>query len=173
MKCVSKPFSYCGKRILNPRESSFVKTEKDYEEFLSLLNKHKVRYCIIGSFAVAFHARPRYTKDIDILVEASADNAKKILKVLDEFGFGSLDLSVEDLTTEGNIIQLGYEPVRIDIMTSIKGLDFSEVWRNLVTGPYGEQTVNYIDRQSLIKLKKLSDRIQDKADLELLLSDLG
>ena len=149
-----------------------MKTEKDYEEFLALLNKHKVRYCIIGAFALAFHARPRYTKDIDIFVEASADNAKKILKVLDEFGFGSLNLTVEDLTAEGNIIQLGYEPVRIDIMTSIKGLDFSEVWHNIVAGPYGEQAVNYIDRQSLIKLKQLSDRTQDKADLEILLSDL-
>jgi hypothetical protein len=148
-----------------------VKTEKDYEEFLTLLNKHKVRYCIIGAFALAFHARPRYTKDIDILVEASADNAKKILKVLDEFGFGSLNLTIEDLATEGNIIQLGYEPVRIDIMTSIKGLDFTKVWREHVTGFYGQQTVNYIDRQNLIKSKKSSDRIQDKADLELLLSN--
>jgi hypothetical protein len=148
-----------------------VKTEKDYEEFLALLNKYKVRYCIIGAFALAFHARPRYTKDIDILVEASADNAKKIIEVLDEFGFGSLNLTIEDLIAEGNIIQLGYEPVRIDIMTSIKGLDFSEVWRQHVIGPYGRQTVNYIDRQNLIKSKKLSGRIQDKADLELLLSD--
>ncbi len=148
-----------------------MKTEKDYEEFLALLNKHKVRYCIIGAFALAFHSRPRYTKDIDVLVEASADNAKKILKVLDGFGFGSLNLTAEDLTAEGNIIQLGYEPVRIDIMISIKGLDFSKVWRKRVTGPYGQQTVNYIDRQNLIKLKKLSARIQDKADLELLLPD--
>jgi hypothetical protein len=148
-----------------------VETEKDYEEFLSLLNKHKVRYCIIGAFALAFHARPRYTQDIDILVEASTDNAKKILKVLDEFGFGSLNPTAEDLTAEGNIIQLGYEPVRIDIMTPIKGLDFSEVWRKHVTGPFGQQTVNYIDRQNLIKLKKISDRIQDKADLELLITE--
>ena len=150
-----------------------MKTEKDYEEFLALLNKYKVRYCIIGAFALAFHAWPRYTKDIDMLVEASADNATKILNVLDEFGFGSLNVTVEDLTTEGNIIQLGYEPVRIDIMTAIKGLDFSKIWNNRVTGPYGKQTVNYIDRQNLINLKKLSTRLQDKADLELLLSDKG
>ncbi len=148
-----------------------MKTEKDYEEFLALLNKHKVRYCIIGAFALAFHARPRFTKDIDILVAVGANNAKKILKVLDEFGFGSLNLNAEDLTAEGNIIQLGYEPVRIDIMTSIKGMDFSEIWSNRVTGSYGQQTVNYIDRRNLIKLKKLSNRLQDKADLELLLSD--
>ena len=148
-----------------------MKTEKDYEEFLALLNKHEVRYCVIGAFALAFHAHPRYTKDIDILVEASTENAKKIMSVLNEFGFGSLDLNIEDLVTQGNIIQLGYEPVRIDIMTSIKGLDFNKVWREHVTGPYGRQTVNYIDRQNLIASKKLSDRIQDKADLELLLSD--
>lgn len=148
-----------------------MKTEKDYEEFLGLLNKHKVRYCIIGAFALAFHGRPRYTKDIDILIEASPDNSKKVMHALDEFGFGSLDLTAEDLAQEGNIIQLGYEPVRIDIMTSIRGMDFSDIWRERVSGPYGQLTVNYIDRQNLIKLKEISGRIQDKADLELLTSD--
>ncbi len=147
-----------------------MKTEKDYEEFLELLNRHSVRYCIIGAFAVAFHARPRYTKDIDILVEATSENAKKILAALNEFGFGSLNLTAEDFSTEGNIIQLGYEPVRIDIITSIKGLDFDDVWQNKVLGLYGEHIVNYIDRQNLIRAKKLSDRTQDRADLELLLS---
>lgn len=148
-----------------------MKTEKDYEEFLALLNQHEVRYCIIGAFAIAFHARPRYTKDIDILVEASDDNAERILKALDDFGFGSLDLAVDDLTAKGNIIQLGYEPIRIDIMIEVKGLDFSDVWQNRVSGPYGRQTVYFIDRKNLIALKRNSDRAQDKADLELLLHD--
>jgi hypothetical protein len=147
-----------------------VKTEKDYEEFLKLLNKHDVQYCIVGAFALAFHARPRYTKDIDILIKATAENAKKLLLALDEFGFESLNLTVEDFSTRGNIIQLGYEPVRIDILTSIKGLEFAHIWQNRVQGPYGKQTVNYIDRQNLINSKKLSNRAQDKADLELLLS---
>ena len=148
-----------------------MKTEKDYEEFLELLNKHNVRYCVIGAFALAFHTRPRYTKDMDILIESTTDNAKRLLIALDEFGFGSLNLAVEDFTTPGNIIQLGYEPVRIDIITSIKGLEFKDVWENRVQGPYGIQTVNFIDRQNLIRAKKLSNRAQDKADLELLLSD--
>jgi len=148
-----------------------MKTEKDYEEFLELLNKHKVRYCIIGSYALSFHARPRYTKDIDILIEASPENAEKILIVLEKFGFDSLNLRVEDFSEKGNIIQLGYEPVRIDIMTSLKGLDFSDVWENRVQGSYGKQMVNFIDRQNLIKSKKISNRTQDKADLELLQSD--
>ncbi len=148
-----------------------MKTEKDYEEFLELLNKHDIRYCIIGAFALAFHARPRYTKDMDILVEATTDNAKRLLAALREFGFGSLNLSVEDFSSKGNIIQLGYEPVRIDIITSIKGLEFADVWESRIQGPYGKQTVNFIDRQNLIRSKKLSNRAQDKADLDLLLSE--
>ena len=147
-----------------------MKTEKDYEEFLGLLNKHDVRYCIIGAFALAFHARPRYTKDLDILIEATTDNAKRLLAALEEFGFGSLDLTVDDFLTKGNIIQLGYEPVRIDIITSIKGLEFADIWKGRIQGPYGKQTVSYIDRQNLIRSKNLTNRAQDKADLELLLS---
>ena len=84
-----------------------MKLEKDYEEFLSLLNKHNVKYCIIGAYAVAFYAKPRYTKDIDILIEPSIENANKILKVLVKFGFGEISISLEDLTSEGNILQLG------------------------------------------------------------------
>ena len=148
-----------------------MRMEKDYEEFLESLNKHSVRYCIIGSYALAYHAKPRYTKDIDILIEASSENAKKLLNALSDFGFGSLDLSVEDFTQEGKIIQLGYEPVRIDIMTSLKDLNFSDIWRNRVQSFYGNQTVNFIDRQSLIKSKQSSKRTQDKADLELLLKE--
>lgn len=148
-----------------------MKTEKDYEDFFALLNKNKVKYCIIGSFALAFHARPRYTKDIDIFVEATMENAERIITALKEFGFGSYDLTVDDFSKKGNIIQLGYEPVRIDIITSIGGLEFSEIWDSRVTGTYGSQTVNFIDRQHLIKSKELSNRLQDKADLELLLSD--
>ena len=146
-----------------------MKTEKDYEEFLELLNKHNVRYCVIGAFALAFHVRPRYTKDIDILIEPTTDNAKRLLIALDEFGFGSLNLTVDDFLTMGSIIQLGYEPVRIDIITSIKGLDFAEIWKSRIKGPYGKQTINFIDRQNLIRAKKLSNRAQDKADLKLLL----
>ena len=149
-----------------------MKTENDYEEFLELLNKHNVRYCVIGAFALAFHARPRYTKDMDILIEPTTDNAKRLLIALDEFGFGSLNLAVEDFSTQGNIIQLGYEPVRIDIITSIKGLDFADIWKRRIQGPYCKQTINFIDRQNLIRSKKLSNRDQDKVDLKLLLNDV-
>ena len=146
-----------------------MKTEKDYEEFLELLNKHDVRYCVIGAFALAFHVRPRYTKDINILIEPTIDNAGRLLIALGEFGFESLKLTVEDFATRGNIIQLGYEPVRIDIITSITGLEFTDIWKSRTQGPYGRQTINYIDRHNLIRSKKLSNRPQDKADLKMLL----
>lgn len=145
-----------------------MKVEKDYQEFLKLLNKHRVKYCIIGAYAVAFYAKPRYTKDLDIFVEPSVDNAKKILKVLKEFGFGELPITLDDLTKEGNIFQLGYEPIRIDLLTKIEGLQFQEVWKNRVTGDYGTEKVNFIGLDDLIRNKKIAGRPLDKIDIELL-----
>ncbi|HOJ39964.1 MAG TPA: hypothetical protein PK644_05820, partial [bacterium] len=120
-----------------------MKTEKDYEEFFALLNKHRVRYCIIGSYAVAFYSNPRYTKDVDLLVEPTRQNAERLLRVLKEFGFGSLNLSERDFANKGQIIQLGYEPVRIDLITSLSGLPFGQIWKNRKRGPYGRQKVNF------------------------------
>jgi len=99
-----------------------MRIEKDYKELLELFNKHKVRFCIVGAFAMAFHNKPRYTKDIDLLVEPSLKNAEKIISALNDFGFGELKLTIEDFTKPHNIVQLGYEPVRIDILTSVSGL---------------------------------------------------
>lgn len=148
-----------------------MKIEKDYEEFIKLLNKHEVKYCIIGSYALAFHARPRYTKDIDFLIGISPENAKNIKSALDEFGFASVNLTEQDFLQEGNIIQLGYEPVRIDIITSIKNIDFSDVWNNKVQVQFGNQKAFIIDRKNLIKSKQISNRTQDAADIELLSDD--
>lgn len=146
-----------------------MKTERDYEDILRLFNKHKVKYCIIGAFALAFYARPRYTKDIDILVPADRKNGGKIVKALKEFGFMSLDLQEEDFGEEGKIIQLGYEPVRIDILTSIEGCSFEKVWKNRKIGTYGKEKVYFISLNELIANKRKSKRKQDKADLEILL----
>jgi len=146
-----------------------MKVEKDYEELLKLLNKNKVKYCIVGAYAVAFHAKPRYTKDMDIFIEPSEENGKRILKALNEFGFKELDLKEEDFTQKGIVIQLGYEPLRVDIVTSIEGCTFEEVWENKVEGHYGNEKVYFIGLNELIKNKKKSKRKQDKVDLEILL----
>jgi hypothetical protein len=147
-----------------------LKTEKDFEELLKLFNKNKVRYCIVGAYAVAFYAEPRYTKDMDIFVEPDKDNARRIIKSLAEFGFKSLTLEEKDLIRKGKIIQLGYEPVRIDLITSIEGCSFKEVWKNRAIGTYGKQKVIFIGFNELIKNKKKTGRKQDNVDISILMS---
>jgi hypothetical protein len=146
-----------------------MKVEKDYEDILRLFNKHKVKYCIVGAFAVAFYAKPRYTKDLDILVGTDVKNGKKIVRALKEFGFKSLDLKADDFKEKGKIIQLGYEPVRIDLITSIHGCTFKKVWEKKKSGKYGKQKSFFIGLEELIKNKKALNRMQDRADLEILL----
>lgn len=146
------------------------KTERDFEELLRLFNKHKVKYCIVGAFAVALYAIPRYTKDMDIFVEPSNENAKKILNALNEFGFETLKLSIDDFSHKGRIVQLGYEPVRVDIITSIDGCTFEEVWKNKIINNYGKERVYFIGLNELIKNKRALKRKQDEVDLEILLA---
>lgn len=142
--------------------------EKDYEELLKSFNKHKVKYCIVGAFAVGFYALPRYTKDIDILIEPNLKNGQKIIKALNDFGFASLKLTPEDFIKEKEIIQLGYEPVRIDLLTSIEGCSFSEAWKYKKRDLYGKEKVYFIGLNTLIKNKKAANRLQDRADLKQL-----
>lgn len=145
-----------------------MRVEKDYEELLESFNRHDVRYCIIGAFALALHARPRYTKDIDLLVDPTPGNAARILAALRDFGFASLNLAEQDFSRLGQIVQLGYEPVRADIITGIEGLPFDEVWEHRVTAPYGRTPASFISLTDLITAKKLSNRTQDRADVEVL-----
>jgi len=142
--------------------------KRDYEELLGLLNKNRVRYCVVGAYALAFYKRPRYTNDIDILVEPDIKNADKVIKTLNEFGFRSLKLSGEDFSKPGRIVQLGHEPLRVDILTSIEGCSFAEIWKNKKCGKYGNEKIYFIGIKELIKNKKASNRKQDQADLEIL-----
>ena len=146
--------------------------QKDYDELLKLFNKNKVKYCIIGAYAVAFYGRPKYTKDMDILVEPSPENAKRIVKSLVDFGFKSLGLAEKDFSLKGRIIQLGYEPVRVDIITSGAGCNFDDAWKDRVTGKYGKQKVFFIGKSDLIRTKLASGRKQDKEDADLLLKSV-
>jgi hypothetical protein len=150
-----------------------MRVERDFEELFELFSKHEVRYCIVGAYAVGFYARPRYTKDIDVFVGTAEDNARRIVAALDEFGFGSLGLTERDFRTPGVIIQLGYEPLRIDLITSIEGLEFDQVWGRRRAARYGRQEVFFISLEDLITAKGLSSRTQDQADLELLTDALN
>jgi predicted nucleotidyltransferase len=145
-----------------------MEVQKDFRELLELFNTHKVEYLIVGGYALAFHGVPRYTGDIDIFVKPDTENALRILKALDEFGFGSLDLKEEDFRSPNKVVQLGYPPVRIDIMTSISGLSWDEAYEELDKGKYGNVPVYYIGLNHYILNKRASGRKKDIADLEAL-----
>lgn len=144
------------------------KVEKDFAELLRSFNRRGVRYCIVGAFAVGFHAVPRYTKDLDIWVEPTEGNGQRICLALQDFGFGSLKIVPQDFSKKGRFIQLGYEPVRVDLITSIPGVTFDQAWEHKKRGRYGTELAYFIGLEDLIKNKRASGRRQDLADLEIL-----
>ena len=139
---------------------------QDFKEFIQSLNENNVRYLVIGGYAVAFHGHPRYTKDIDFWIGMSKENAINMVKALEKFGFTSLGLKEDDFTTPDQIIQLGYPPERIDIITTPPGVDFDTCYANRVQAEIDGVLVNFIDLENLKRNKKASGRHQDLADVE-------
>lgn len=143
-----------------------MKTQKDFKELLELFNKYKVEYVIVGAYALAFHGCPRYTGDLDLLVKPDLDNAKKIIESIKLFGFSSLDLSLEDFTSLGKVIQLGVPPIRIDLITSITALTWEQIEPHKLKGEYAGVPVYFIGKDELILNKKALGRHKDLADIE-------
>jgi Nucleotidyl transferase of unknown function (DUF2204) len=143
---------------------------RDYEEFIAALNAHGVRYLLIGAHAVAFHARPRATKDLDILIEPTRANARKVLDALrDFFGGADLDYTVEDLIDPECILQLGVAPIRIDLISAIPGCpSFQAAWGRRATAQFGDVPSHYLGLDDLIRNKEATDRPQDRADAGVL-----
>ncbi len=140
---------------------------RDYFDFLTALLRHDVRFLIVGSHAVAFHLKPRYTKDIDIFIDSAPANVAGVLRAIDDFGFGSLGFKPEDLRV-GQWIQLGVAPYRIDVTTSIAGVTFEEAWDSRAEGDFEGIPVHYIGREDLIRNKAAVGRPQDLADVAAL-----
>ncbi len=145
-----------------------MRVEKDFEEFIELLAEKKVKYVIVGAFAVAFHSKARNTGDIDFFVGPEAKNVRALLRVLGNFGFESLGITEEDLVQPDVILQLGFEPNRIDIMTSISGVAFSQAFKNKIVGKFGKRQAYFISRNDLITNKISAGRLKDRADVEQL-----
>ncbi len=139
---------------------------QDFKEFIQLLNEHKVRYLVIGGYAVALHGHPRYTKDLDIWVEMEPNNAKRLMDALTEFGFGAVGLTQEDFLAPDQVIQLGYPPNRIDLVTTPDGVNFNICYQSKIQVKIDEINVDFIDLENLKINKKASGRLQDLADLE-------
>ena len=141
---------------------------KDFEELFACLSRRLVKAIIVGGYAFAFHAKPRFTKDIDVFVEPTPANAERLLGALEDFGFGSLGLTIDDFSRPGSIVQLGVPPNRVDLVTAIDGVSFDEAWAGRVDGRYGSAPVFYLGRAELVRNKRASGRAQDLADLEAL-----
>lgn len=141
---------------------------QDFREFIKSLNDNNVRYLVVGGYAVALHGYPRYTKDLDIWIESTAKNAEKAVKALDQFGFGSLGLVADDFLEEDTVIQLGYPPNRVDLLTSLPGVEFRQCFPEKLEIEIEDVTAFFIDVENLKKNKRASKRAQDLADLEKL-----
>jgi hypothetical protein len=138
----------------------------DFKEFLRLLNAHEVEYLLIGGYAVGYHGYPRATADMDIWIAVHPANANKIVATLKEFGFDPPDLSAELFLRQWQIIRLGVPPVRIEIATTISGVNFAECYAERIEDTLDGVSVNLISLKHLKRNKEASGRHQDLADLE-------
>jgi hypothetical protein len=142
--------------------------DPDLSEFIGCCVARDVRFLVVGGYAVAAHGHPRYTKDLDVWVWVDAANADRLLAALDDFGFGSVGLAAEDFTRPGSVVQLGHPPKRIDLLTTIDGVEFDECWSRRVEIDVSGTTTAFIDLDDLIRNKRASGRLQDLADVEAL-----
>ncbi len=141
----------------------------DFKELLKALNDEKVRYLIVGGYAVIKHTEPRYTKDLDIWVSTDKDNAQKVYSALQNFGAPLDGVSVDDFTNPSIVYYLGRSPARVDILMSLKGLSFEESWNNRVEAIFGDIPTQFLSSQDLVINKRLAGRPQDLMDVESLL----
>jgi hypothetical protein len=148
-----------------------MKLHPDFADFISALNTAKVDYVIVGAYALAYYGIPRATGDIDFWIRPTPKNAGRLLAALQKFGFGELDIKEDDLLS-GKIVQLGYPPVRIDLLSKLTGLTTAEIWRSRQKGKLGEHDVFFLGQDGYIKNKKATGRTRDLADVELLESKL-
>ncbi len=140
----------------------------DYEDLLKIFNKYRVKYLIVGAYAVIYYTGPRYTKDIDIWIKPDVENAKRVYRALKEFGVPLENVSVDVFTNKNLIYQIGVEPVRVDIIMSLAGIDFDHAWNRRKRIKYGEVSVNIINIKDLITAKRKLKRPNDIVDLEKL-----
>ena len=142
--------------------------DPDFRDFVELFVANDVRFLIVGGYALAAHGLPRYTGDLDAWVWISSENAARILRALEAFGFTGLGLSEDDFSQPDRIIQLGYPPYRIDILTSIEGVEFDQAWSRRIALDLDGISVPFIGRDDVLANKRVAGRPQDIADVERL-----
>jgi Nucleotidyltransferase of unknown function (DUF6036) len=137
----------------------------DFRDLFRELNAAEARYLVVGAHAVTFYSTPRYTKDLDVWVGVDARNAKRVYSALASFGAPLHQLTEEDLSTPETVFQIGVEPNRIDILTTVGGVEFDDAWRRRAESTYGEVQIWIVDRDDLIVCKRAAGRPQDLLDL--------
>lgn len=142
--------------------------EKDFIDFIELLNQHGVKYMVIGAHALAYHGRPRHTGDLDVWIKPSNENASRMMAVLNDFGFGSLGITEPDFLKENYVTQLGYPPLRIDLLNTISGVGFDEAYENKVDAEVDGLRVSFINVNEFIKNKEATGRNKDLGDIAAL-----
>ena len=142
--------------------------DQDFNEFVQLLLANNVRFLIIGGYALAAHGAPRYTGDLNTWLWVNSDNAERVIAALEAFGFGSLNTTRDVLLQPYIVIQLGYPPHRIDLLTGIDGVNFDDAWSRRVEFVIDGRNVPFISREDLITNKKAVARPQDLADVATL-----
>jgi hypothetical protein len=143
--------------------------EKDFVDFVELLNKHEVDYMVVGGYALAFHGEPRTTGDMDIWIDGTEANASRIVGVIQDFGMGALGFTEKDFLEPGIITQIGYPPLRIDILTEIDGVQFAQAKRNRQQFQHGKLTIPFIGVADFIKNKEAAGRKKDLQDIRRLM----
>lgn len=143
-----------------------ISLESDFKEFLKLLNTNRVKYLVIGGYAVGFHGYPRATNDLDVWVAISSDNAKKLVSLLRKFGYAETALSQDFFLKEWSIVRMGVPPIRIEISTTISGVSFEDCYAQRVVDEIDGVRVNLINLQQLKINKKASGRNKYLDDLE-------
>lgn len=142
--------------------------QKDFEDFINLCNKYELQYLVIGGFAVSIHGYPRTTKDLDVCINKTEENATKMVEILKDFGFKSLNFKMEDFLKDNMIAQLGYEPIRIDILNDLNGVDFNEAFLNKRIVNMNGIPTNFIGFNELIRNKESAGRDEDLFDVKKL-----
>lgn len=141
-------------------------TSPDFRELLNLLEKYKVRYLVVGGYAVMKYTEPRFTKDLDLWISTDKKNSKAVYTTLKEFGAPLKDMSPADFTQEGYFYQMGNPPFRLDIMMSISGVTFETAWKNREKVQVEGLVIPFISKADLIKAKEASGRDQDLIDVK-------
>lgn len=140
----------------------------DFKDLFSIFNEENVEYLVVGAHAVIYYSVPRYTKDLDVWVNPSRENAERVYRALARFGAPLQNISIKDFQEKDLVYQLGIEPNRIDVIMGIAGIEFASAWKKKRESTYDGVPIHILGKESLIKAKKAAGRPQDLLDLDKL-----